>query len=130
MEGGALDVSLTPIQMKKGRPGFRLTVICEPHLSLSCKNLLFTETSAIGLRFQRQERLTLPRRQVVVESPWGPVSAKEICGLNGERHITPEYEACRKLAQRERLPLQTVYSALRAAAEANTSSLPPDPEMS
>jgi len=118
MESGALDVSLTPIQMKKGRPGFRLSVICEPHLALSCKELLLAETSAIGLRFQRQQRLTLPRRQVMVESPWGPVPVKEISALNGGHHCTPEYEACREVAARVGLPLQEVYAAVLSAARA------------
>lgn len=116
MEAGALDVSLTPIQMKKGRPGFRLTVLCEPAQSLALKNLIFTETTAIGLRFHRQQRMTLPRKTVCLETPWGPVQAKEIRTPAGPV-ITPEYEACRQVAREQNIPLRSVYGACAQAAE-------------
>ncbi len=115
MAAGALDVSLTPIQMKKGRPGFLLKVLCEPAQSFQLKNLIFTETTAIGLRFHRQQRMTLPRRTIDLKTSWGTVAAKEIQTQAGPV-ITPEYEACRQLAKKKNIPLQTVYAACARAA--------------
>ncbi len=109
MAAGALDVSLTPIHMKKGRPGFVLKVICEPAFSLQLKNLIFSETTAIGLRFHRQLRQTLPRRAIAVETPWGMIEGKEIETPTGTV-ITPEYEACRKLAKEKKISLKTIYT--------------------
>jgi uncharacterized protein (DUF111 family) len=105
---GALDVSLTPIQMKKGRPGFRLTVLSRPHQSQPLKELILTETSAIGLRFRSEQRLTLPRRIISVETAWGPIQAKQVETPAGPR-VYPEYEACRKMAERQKVPLEAVY---------------------
>lgn len=109
MEEGALDVSLIPIQMKKGRPGFLLKVLCEPAVSLQLKHLIFKETTAIGLRFHREQRLTLPRSRVTVQTPWGLVEGKEIETPDGQV-ITPEYESCRRLAGSKNIPLKMVYN--------------------
>ena len=111
MTAGALDVCLIPIQMKKGRPGFLLRVIAEPATRQPLTTLLFSETSAIGLRWRREQRMTLPRESVTVPTPWGDLAAKKITTPNGEV-ITPEYEACRKIAAAHQVPLQTVYAAV------------------
>ncbi len=107
-DGGALDVSLTSIQMKKGRPGFRLTVICRPHQGQPLKELILSETSAIGLRFHSEQRLTLPRQMISVETTWGPIQAKQVETPAGTR-VYPEYEACREMALRQNVPLEMVY---------------------
>ncbi len=111
LESGALDVSLVPIQMKKGRPGFLLRVICSPEYSHPLKKVIFRETTAIGLRFHCQQRMTLPRKAVTVDTPWGEVAAKAIETAEGEV-ITPEYEACRKLAKEKNVPFQNIYRAV------------------
>ncbi len=108
LESGALDVSLVPIQMKKGRPGFLLKVICSPEDSYLLKQVLFRETTAIGLRFHRQQRLTLPRRAIIVDTPLGKVAAKAMETSEGTV-ITPEYEACRKLAKEQGIPIRNIY---------------------
>jgi len=113
MAAGALDVCLIPIQMKKGRPGFLLRVIAEPATRQPLTTLLFSETSTIGLRWRREQRMTLPREMVTVPTPWGDLAAKKITTPNGEV-ITPEYEACRKIAEAHRVPIQTVYAAVSA----------------
>lgn len=125
MNAGALDVSLTPIQMKKGRPGFRLKVLCEPALSLELKHVIFSETTAIGLRFHRQQRMTLPRRTVNLETPWGKIAAKETLTSAGPV-ITPEYEACRKLTEEHNISLQSVYRACARAGTTEDNSRNPD----
>ncbi len=112
MRAGALDVSLIPMQMKKGRPGFLLRVITEPAVRPALVNHIFRETSAIGLRLRREDRLTLPRATVTVTTPWGELPAKAITTPAGTI-ITPEYEVCRKVAETHHVPLQAVYDACR-----------------
>jgi uncharacterized protein (TIGR00299 family) protein len=109
MDAGALDVSLTPLQMKKGRPGFELKVICTPAKSLELKQIILAETSAIGLRFHRQQRMTLPRKKIKIKTAWGMVEGKEI-KTPGGRMITPEYESCRALAIQKKISLQRIYT--------------------
>jgi pyridinium-3,5-bisthiocarboxylic acid mononucleotide nickel chelatase len=110
--GGALDVSLSSIQMKKGRPGFTLQVISPLATAHPLKELILTETTAIGLRFRREERRTLPRQTVTVKTRWGEIPAKRVVTPGGAT-VHPEYEACRLLAIREKLPLQRVYHEVR-----------------
>jgi pyridinium-3,5-bisthiocarboxylic acid mononucleotide nickel chelatase len=105
---GALDVSLAPLQMKKGRPGFRLQVICIPAHGHALKETILSETTAIGLRFRREQRCTLAREQVFVETRWGKLQAKKVWTPAGIL-IYPEYEACREIAVRHKVPLQLVY---------------------
>ncbi len=108
---GALDVSLSPMLMKKGRPGQQLRVICHPAHGLRLKQTILSETTAIGLRFRTEARLTLKREQVIVKTPWGEVMAKKVETPSGPR-IYPEYEACRKLAESARIPLPQIYNAV------------------
>ena len=120
MTAGALDVCLIPIQMKKGRPGFLLRVIAEPATREVLTSLLFTETSTIGLRLRREERLTLPRATVMVTTPWGQLPAKKISTPAGTI-IAPEYEACHKVAATHGVPLQAVYAAVRNQSPSSTA---------
>lgn len=107
-ENGALDVTLSPLHMKKNRPGFALQVICAPAFSHHLKQTIFAETSAIGLRFRRDYRMTLIREKVVIPSPWGEIGAKKINGPRGVV-IYPEYDECRKIASANKIPLKEVY---------------------
>ena len=111
MEAGALDVSLVPIQMKKGRPGFLLRLIADPAHGTRLKEIILNETSSIGLRFHTMQRMTLPREIMEVDTPWGPVQAKKVETAAGSR-VTPEYEDCRRLAEEQDLPLQKIYAAV------------------
>jgi len=110
---GALDVTLAPIQMKKGRPGFALQVISPPAYAHLLKEIILSETTAIGLRFRRETRRTLPREKVAVTTPWGNIMAKKVHTPTGSI-IYPEYEECREIARRHRVPLQEVYNAVRS----------------
>jgi uncharacterized protein (TIGR00299 family) protein len=107
---GALDVILTPVHMKKGRPGFILKVICDPAHSSIVQKIIFNETSAIGLRFHLEERITLPREIITVTTPWGPVKAKKI-ETDAGFTITPEYEECRRIAIENNIAISSVYQA-------------------
>lgn len=116
--GGALDVNIAAIQMKKGRPGFRLQVIAGPAHAGVIKDIILSETTAIGLRFREEERLTLAREQIRIASPWGEMEAKRVLTPTGVR-IYPEYEECRKIAIRHKIPLQDVYRAVLKTDEEN-----------
>ncbi|MGB3212731.1 MAG: nickel pincer cofactor biosynthesis protein LarC [Desulforhopalus sp.] len=109
---GALDVTLAPIQMKKGRPGFTLQVISPPACAHLLKDIILSETTAIGLRFRKEARRTLRREHVQVMTKWGMVMAKMVHTPTGT-NIYPEYEECRKIASRHAVPLQEVYSEIR-----------------
>ncbi len=105
---GALDVSLTPLLMKKGRPGQLLRVICSPTQGLGLKQTILSETTAIGLRFHTESRMVLPREQIEVDTPWGKIMAKKVQTPAGPV-VYPEYEACKQVALSMHVPLQQVY---------------------
>lgn len=115
-EANALDVSLSPLLMKKGRPGQRLQVICAAHNALSIKQLILTETSVIGLRFRQEKRMTLARETVEITTKWGNITAKQVEKPDG-KVIYPEYEACKTMAQSNKIPLERVYRAVIQAGE-------------
>lgn len=114
MAAGALDVCLVPMHMKKGRPGFLLRVLAAPAAAQHLIEMVFSETTAIGLRRRSEERVTLPRATVTVATPWGELAAKRVLTPSGAV-LAPEYEACRALAERHGVPLQAVYDAVRRA---------------
>jgi uncharacterized protein (TIGR00299 family) protein len=122
---GALDVTLTPIQMKKGRPGFTLQVIAPPALSFALQQVVLTETSAIGLRLRQEQRRTLPRSLGSVETRAGKVRVKLIESPDGLR-MTPEYEDCRRIASESGLTLAEVYRAVAAQTPDQFQPDPPD----
>jgi len=111
MEAGALDASLSPLQMKKNRPGSLLRVIARPQDQETLAQLIFAETSTLGLRIQSAERRVEERRIVEVETPYGKVRVK----VSGRGSFTPEYEDCRAIAARTGTPLPEVLAAVQAA---------------
>ncbi|MFH1019670.1 MAG: nickel pincer cofactor biosynthesis protein LarC [Pseudomonadota bacterium] len=111
---GALDVALIPIQMKKGRPGFLLRVICDRAASLAVKECILSETTAIGLRFRTEQRWTLPREMGTVPTRWGEVQVKKVTTPAGEV-LTPEYEDCKRVAAANNIPLKEVYAEVGCA---------------
>lgn len=112
---GAVDVTLVPAQMKKGRPAVILQVLAPPARRDDVAAVLFTETTTIGLRFHVVERLILAREIVDVDTPYGVVAVKVASGPAG-RAAAPEYESCRAAAERHGVPLRRVYDAARRAA--------------
>jgi hypothetical protein len=109
---GALDVTLCPIQMKKGRPGFSLQVISSPASAHLLKDIILSETTAIGLRYRKEFRRTLQREKIEVMTRWGRIVAKKVYTPTGTV-IYPEYEECRKIASKFKVPLQEVYSEVK-----------------
>ncbi|MGB3223870.1 MAG: nickel insertion protein, partial [Desulforhopalus sp.] len=111
-DNGALDVTLYPIHMKKGRAGFSLQVISSPASAHLLKDIVLSETTALGLRFRKESRRTLQREKVEVMTQWGNITAKKVRTPAGTV-IYPEYEECRKIALGFKVPLQEVYSEVR-----------------
>jgi pyridinium-3,5-bisthiocarboxylic acid mononucleotide nickel chelatase len=105
---GALDAFALPVQMKKNRPGTLLTVLCRPEDAGKLTQLIFTETTTLGVRRREEVRQTLARRWESVRTPWGEVRIK-IASMNGTvTNYAPEYEDCRRLASEHHIPLKTV----------------------
>jgi uncharacterized protein (TIGR00299 family) protein len=114
-EAGALDVFLTPVQMKKNRPGFMLTVLCEPAKTDSLARIVFAETSSFGVRVDSVRRMKLRREFRDVVTPFGPVRVK-LGWLGAELfRQTPEFEDCRLLSEKAGVPLLRVYNAALSA---------------
>ncbi len=117
LEAGALDVSLSPLLMKKGRPGHLLRVLCRPadRERLAAQTLL--HSSAIGLRYYETPRLVLEREVRRVDTRFGRITVKWVTPPDGRRVVAPEYESCARAARRAGAPLREVYRAAERAAE-------------
>ena len=115
LELGALDCYFTAIQMKKNRPGVLLSVLCRPEDRERFMQLLFAETTTLGVRTYEVERRALQRTVVRVETQYGPIDVK-VAQLNG--HIIkdmPEFDQCRQAALKAGVPLRDVEDAARAS---------------
>jgi uncharacterized protein (TIGR00299 family) protein len=111
-ELGALDCYFTSVQMKKNRPGILLSILCRGEQRPLLTELLFSETTTLGVRAYEVERRALERRIVAVETQYGPIDVK-VAKLNG--HIVkamPEYEQCRRAARDANVPLRVVEEAV------------------
>jgi len=114
-ELGALDCYFTPVQMKKNRPGVLLSVLCERDRKEELLNLLFTETTTLGVRSYEVERRALRRSMVRVETQYGPIDVK-VAHLNGRVvNEMPEFEQVRSAATKAGVPLKVVEDAVRTA---------------
>jgi uncharacterized protein (TIGR00299 family) protein len=116
MEGGALDVFMTPIFMKKNRPGTQLSVLITPDKLEETLSIIFTETTSLGIRLHRLERKKLPREIITVETTFGPVKVKVSQSSQETKNISPEYEDCKKIAIKQGIPLRNVYEEAKATA--------------
>lgn len=114
-QNGALDVTLTPIQMKKNRPAVQFWVLCRPSQAAELEAILFAETSTLGVRRALVERHALERSFQTVETPYGPVQVKIAHLADGRTRPAPEYEDCKKLAQEMGVPLWEVFRAAQNA---------------
>lgn len=114
---GALDVYLTPIQMKKNRPATLLSVLCRPATADALAEILFAETSTLGVRRHDVSRTCLPREIRSVDTPYGPIRVK-VAKWGSREKAAPEYEDCRRAAEAHAAPLREVYlAALRGPAK-------------
>jgi hypothetical protein len=119
---GALDCFLTPVQMKKNRPGVLVSILCRAAEREVLTGMLFEETTTLGVRSYEVERRALAREFVGVETKFGAINVKVARRVDGSlTNVAPEYEDCRAAAARAGVPLHVVEAAARAAVHAATS---------
>ncbi|MBX3277185.1 MAG: nickel pincer cofactor biosynthesis protein LarC [Acidobacteria bacterium] len=109
---GALDLFYTPVQMKKNRPGVLLTALCAPYDRDAIINLIFSETSTLGVRHRIEQRTTLNREHIAVKTEYGSIRIKAASDASGKRrNFAPEFDDCREAAESHGVPLREVQQA-------------------
>jgi pyridinium-3,5-bisthiocarboxylic acid mononucleotide nickel chelatase len=111
MKAGALDAWLTPIQMKKGRPGLTLSALCPVNAADSLGAVLLRETSSLGYRKSPVTRGERPRRMLQVSTPYGTIPIKVSTGPWGSAQIKPEFDVCAELARELDVPVRDIVQA-------------------
>lgn len=115
LAAGALDVTCSSTQMKKNRPGLTISILCEPDRSDALSQLLFEQTTTIGVRIHEARRKVLERELVTVETPYGPVKVKVARREGKVVNVAPEFDDCHRLATEKSVPLKQVMAAAEAA---------------
>jgi uncharacterized protein (TIGR00299 family) protein len=115
LEQGALDVMSAPVTMKKGRLGTLLTVLCKPADAGRLQQLLFRETTTLGIRVREENRVVLAREITTVQTEFGPIQVKAGSWQGEEWNAAPEFEDCRRAAAAFQVPLKTVMQAALVA---------------
>lgn len=118
-DNGALDVYLTNIIMKKNRPGVKVSVLCKEDETEVFENILFTETTTLGVRKYRVEREALEREFVKLETRFGPVTIKKAIRSGEVLKQAPEYEECKEIAEKHELPIKDVYEEILVSIKKN-----------
>ena len=114
---GALDVFYTPVMMKKNRPAVKISVLVPPAKREAVSHILLTETSTFGIRFSEMDRIILDRQNMDLQTPYGKVRVK-VGSLEGQVvQCSPEYEICKKIARKKKIPVKTVYDTILRLAE-------------
>ena len=114
---GARDVHYMPVYMKKNRPGYQINVICDETDIRKMEEIIFKETTTIGIRRQKMERSILKRQQAVVSTSYGEILCKVCDYPDGSRRYYPEYESVAGAAKAKEIAFEEVYRAALAAAE-------------
>jgi hypothetical protein len=122
LAAGALDVTCTPIQMKKDRPGILLSVLCTPEKGDALAQMLFEQTTTIGVRIYEARRKILERELVSIQTPYGTVKVKVAKRDGKVLNVAPEYEDCQRLASEKGVPLKQVIIAAQASYLEQVSS--------
>ena len=107
-ENGALDVFYTPIFMKKGRPAYRLSVACRKENMFTLQNIMFKETTTIGIRYRFESRTEVGREMVEIDTKYGKLKAKKVTN-NGEIYVYPENESLKEIAKKNDISLKELY---------------------
>jgi len=116
LEAGAMDAYMIPVIMKKGRPGIVLSALCPLNLREKLIDVIYRETTTLGIRITQVDRLKLPRKEIRVETEWGPIRGKET-HWEGKVRRTPEFEDCRRISEEKGIPLQRIYQAFYSASK-------------
>jgi len=110
LKEGALDANQIPIQMKKGRLGFTIRVLSTDAQRERLAQIILQESTTLGVRMHRVERVTLPREEREVKTQYGPIKVKVAFDREGKViNLMPEYESCRQVAEKNKVPLKEVY---------------------
>ncbi|MDH4183055.1 MAG: nickel pincer cofactor biosynthesis protein LarC [Nitrospinota bacterium] len=117
LAGGALDVWITPAQMKKGRPAHILSALCQPHQAQALEGIIFTHTTTLGVRRTEVDRVSLPRSIRQAQTRFGLIDVKIAQLPQGGFKAAPEYESVRKAALAAGAPFETVYWEAVAAVD-------------
>jgi uncharacterized protein (TIGR00299 family) protein len=115
LAAGALDITCGPVQMKKNRPGLLLSILCPPERSDALAQLLFEQTTTIGVRIYEARRKVLERELVTVETPYGAVKVKVARREGKVLNVAPEYDDCQRIASERSVPLKEVILAAQLA---------------
>ena len=118
-QAGAKDVYFTPIQMKKNRPALKLSVLYGREIEEKVFSIIFTETTSIGIRKYPVEKIMLDRKTQSVETPWGNVNIKLAYYKGQLVNTAPEYEDCKRLAEKTGLPIKQIYSEVSDLLKSN-----------
>lgn len=116
LDAGALDVFYTPIYMKKNRPAVKLSVICSHEGLETMENIILSETTTIGIRKYKTERICMNREIINVPTPYGDAAVK-VSSLREIKKYIPEYEDCKKLAKAAGVPLRDIYDLVVSIAK-------------
>jgi uncharacterized protein (DUF111 family) len=116
LKAGAKDVYLTNIMMKKNRPAQKLTVLTTEEKQKELEEIIFRETTTLGIRHRQVERSCLQRKYFELDSTVGKVTIKAAYYEGQLIKYSPEYEECREIAARERVRLQDVYDLIKKEA--------------
>ena len=118
-QAGANEAHYLPVYMKKCRPGYQIEVLCAEDRIAACEQVLFEDTTTIGIRRYPVERTALPRSIVEVQTSMGAAKAKRVVLPGGEVRAYPEYESVAALVAQKNLPYQVAYRLVAAAANAD-----------
>ena len=108
-EAGALDVVFSSIQMKKNRPGVQIQVIGMPQDREKLLDIIFMESTTLGVRYNFSQRKILERAHVEIESPWGKIGVKKVIGPDGSSIFYPEYDVCKAIAREKKISIREIY---------------------
>lgn len=122
MEAGAVDAYVTPIIMKKGRPGHLFTIAYPERRGQKIFDVIFNETTTIGLRVIKTERTKLKRKSYIADTSFGKVKVKETITSIGVKRVLPEYEECKRLAKEITRPLKDIQQELVAELSQKTKN--------
>jgi uncharacterized protein (TIGR00299 family) protein len=114
IESGGKDVFYTPIFMKKNRPGYKLTVLCEEENIKFMESIIFKNTTSIGIRRYNTNRTVLKREIINVDTEYGQVRVK-VCFFEGDKYYYPEYEDVKSICDKTGFSFKTVYDRIKLA---------------
>lgn len=116
LNAGARDVWFTPIYMKKNRPAYMLSVLCKPEKEGALEEIIFSETSSIGIRRSFLDRVIMDRKEVDVKTPYGTVKGKQ-CTFGSITKLTPEYDSAKALAEKSGVSILDIYRSFPQKGE-------------